>query len=108
MHEAVCGWTSRWHRILLLASLVLFLGVPVGRPARATQVYGPLQLSGNLETQNLIRDPSVNGLQFIQNRNTVRIRIDYDWLQNGKLIDRFELPFIERSRLVAVRAAPAG
>ena len=99
MHEGLCGWNSRWHRTLILASLVLCLAAPIGRAARATQKYGPLELSGNLETQNLIRDPTINGLQFIQNRNTVRIRVDYDWLQNGKLIDRFELPFIERSKL---------
>ena len=33
------------------------------------------------------------------NRNTVRLRVDWDWLQNGRLIDRFDIPFIERSKV---------
>jgi len=104
MHEALCGWTSRWHRTLTrasltLASLALCLSALVGRPAHANQKFGPLELSGNIETQNLVRDTSIDQLQFIQNRNTVRLRVDYDWLQKGRWIDRFDLPFIERSKL---------
>ncbi len=99
MREALCGWNSRWHRTLTLASLALCLTVPVGRPARAGQKFGPLELSGNIESQNLVRHDSIDKLQFIQNRNTMRIRVDYDWLQNGRLIDRFEIPWIERSKL---------
>jgi hypothetical protein len=79
--------------------LALCLTAPLGRPARAGQKFGPLELSGNVESQNLIRNASIDKLQFIQNRNTVRLRVDYDWLQKGRLIDRFDLPFIERSKL---------
>ncbi len=61
--------------------------------------YGPLEVSGNLETQNLLRHATPNEFNFVQNRNTFRLRVDYDWLQNGKLIDRFEMPFLERSKL---------
>jgi Protein of unknown function (DUF1302) len=81
---------------------VLLVGVLVAsgtNTARATIKYGPLQLSGNFETQNLIRHSSIDKYQFIQNRNTFRLRIDWDWLQNGKLVDKFDLPFIERSKL---------
>jgi Protein of unknown function (DUF1302) len=99
MREALCGWNSRRHRTLKLLLLALCVAVPAGRPARASQKYGPLELSGNVESQNLVRHSSIDKYQFIQNRNTVRIRVDYDWLQKGKLIDRFEVPFIERSKL---------
>ena len=54
------------------------------------------------ERRNAKPGPSfhpIDSVQFIQNRNTFRLRVDYDWLQNGKLIDRFEIPFIERSKL---------
>lgn len=84
MHEALCGWNSRWHRTLTLVVLALCLAAPVGRPARASQKFGPLEVSGNIETQNLVRNDSIEKLQFIQNRNTLRIRVDYDWLQNGR------------------------
>jgi len=99
MYETLCGWTSRWHRNLTLASLALCLAAPLGRPAWAGQKFGPLELSGNIESQNLVRNTSIDNLQFIQNRNTVRLRVDYDWLQKGRLIDRFDIPFIERSKL---------
>src|SRR5262245_28163445 len=68
-------------------------------PALATQKFGPLELSGNFQTQNLVRNPDIDEYHFVQQRNTMRIRVDYDWLQRGKLMDRFDLPFIESSKL---------
>ena len=68
-------------------------------PAVALLKYGPLQISGNLETQNLIRDPEPDQFQFIQNRNSFRLRVDWDWLENGKFIEKIDVPFIERSKL---------
>jgi Protein of unknown function (DUF1302) len=79
----------------LTAALVL-LGAS---SALATQKYGPLEISGNIQAQNLIRHPDVDTYQFIQQRNTMRIRVDWDWLEKGKLIDRFELPWIKSSKL---------
>ncbi|HXQ22394.1 MAG TPA: DUF1302 family protein, partial [Candidatus Acidoferrales bacterium] len=78
---------------------LLALGVGLRTPATATMRYGPLQVSGNLETQNLVRDSSINSAQFIENRNTIRLRVDYDWLQNGRFIDKYDFPFIESSKL---------
>jgi hypothetical protein len=68
-------------------------------PARATLKYGPIELSGSVDSQTLIRTSQIDNLQFIQNRNTGLLRLDYDWLQNGKLVERFEVPFIKRSKL---------
>ena len=81
--------------------LLIALGVATvwRAPALGLIKYGPLQISGNLETQNLIRDPEVDQFQFIQNRNTFRLRLDWDWLQGGKFIDKFDLPFIDHSKL---------
>jgi hypothetical protein len=64
--------------------------------------FGPLQLSGNLQSQNLVRhgqasDPG--SLQFVQQRNVARVRIDYDWLQNGRFINKYDVPFIQGSKL---------
>jgi len=33
------------------------------------------------------------------NRNTVHLRLDYDWLQAGKFYSKYEIPFIESSHL---------
>jgi hypothetical protein len=68
-------------------------------PARATQKFGPIQISGNLQSQNLIRHPDRDTFEFIQNRNVARIRFDYDWLQAGKFYGRYDIPFIESSHL---------
>lgn len=97
MREALCGRLSRWHWSGVV--MLLALGVVMwGAPASATFRYGPLQLSGNLETQNLIRHSSPTKFQFVQNRNTVRIRVDWDWLKNGRWLDKFNVPFISHSK----------
>ena len=58
--------------LLLLATFLL------ARPSdvAATQKFGPLELSGNLQTQNLVRMPDASTYQFIQNRNVARLRLD--------------------------------
>src|SRR5205823_13896706 len=38
--------------------------------AAATQRFGPVQLSGNLQSQNLVRHPDASTYEYIQNRNT--------------------------------------
>ncbi|HUI25409.1 MAG TPA: hypothetical protein VL403_04935, partial [Candidatus Kryptonia bacterium] len=90
---------SRWIQTVGLAILGMLVVGGGPRPIYATIKYGAVQISGNLESQNLVRDPEVDKFQFIQNRNTFRLRFDWDWLQNGKLIDKYDIPFIERSKL---------
>ncbi len=68
-------------------------------PALATQKFGPIELSGNLQSQNLIRTPGPGDFQYIQNRNVARLRFDYDWLQGGKLMSTYDIPFIQASKL---------
>lgn len=99
MREAQHGWISRWQATLAVPLLALCAATVLPTPASAMPKYGPLQLSGNFETQNLVRDYRIDSYQFIQNRNTFRLRVDYDWLQNGKLIEKIDVPFIERSKL---------
>jgi len=68
--------------------------------AGATQKFGPFELSGNVQSQQLVRHPDVDTYQFIQQRNTVHVRVDWEWKQKrGKLIDRFDVPYLESSHL---------
>src|SRR5215831_13718045 len=76
--------------------VVLSLSPP---PAGATQKFGPIQLSGNLQTLNLVRTPDQSSYQYIMNRNIAHIRLDYDWLQSGKFYNKYDIPFIENSHL---------
>ena len=68
--------------------------------ARATLKYGPIELSGSVDSQNaaVARPRSTSGSSF---RTATRrcLRLDYDWLQDGRYIDRFDVPFIKRSKL---------
>jgi len=75
----------------ILAALVTVVTVAaLTTTASATQKYGPLELSGNLQSQQLIRTPDASTYQFIQQRNTMRLRVDWDWAQGGKWLDRFD------------------
>ncbi|MFN8640647.1 MAG: DUF1302 family protein [Candidatus Binatia bacterium] len=79
--------------------VAVLLGAAGVRPARATLKYGPVQLSGSVDSQTLIRTISIDQYQFIQNRNTALLRLDYDWLQSGKFIDRYQVPGVKSSKL---------
>jgi len=85
--------------VTLAVALALFMNAALGPPARAVMRYGPLQISGNVDSLNFVRNSNPNSYQDIMNRNAVRLRVDWDWLQNGLLMDRFSVPFIERSKV---------
>jgi hypothetical protein len=65
----------------------------------ATQKFGPIQLSGNVQSANIVRTPDVDTYEFIMNRNTIHLRLDYDWLQSGKFYNKYDIPFVESSHL---------
>ena len=85
-----------------LGLLALAVILQRSSPAGATQRFGPLQLSGNLQTQNLVRDPDASTYEYIQNRNTAHVRLDYDWIQGGRAYGRYDVPFVESSHLLVL------
>jgi hypothetical protein len=89
---------SRLRSAVLGLLAVALLGV-LPEHALATQKFGPIQLSGNLQSENLVRNPDASTYEFIMNRNTVHIRLDYDWLEGGKFYNRYDIPFINSSHL---------
>jgi hypothetical protein len=82
-----------------LATALVLLLAPGVRPAAATIVYGPFQLSGSVQSQNLIRHPDPDDWSVTQQRNTLRLQLEYKWLEQGRFIDRYRIPFIQRSKL---------
>jgi len=98
MREVRCGGVSWWNAALAVA-LALLVSAALGPPARASMRYGPLQLSGNLDQLNLVRHSNPEKFGLVMNRNVLRLRVDWDWFKKGRLIDRFDLPFIERSNV---------
>src|SRR5262249_4203726 len=91
------GMTYRRLWLIVLAGFAAS-GLAVSpRHAGATLRFGPLQISGNAQTQNLVRTPDASTWEFIQNRNTAHILLNYDWVEGGKFITKYDLPFIEKS-----------
>lgn len=73
-----------------LAALTVLASV-AGR-AHATQKFGPLELSGAIQSQQLVRHPDIDTYQFIQQRNTLKLRVDWAWVKPGeKWLGRFDL-----------------
>jgi len=85
-------------RVLVVALTGIVVGI-VPTSAWATQKFGPLELSGNLQSANLVRTPDADHYQFIMNRNIAHIRLDYDWLVGGKFYNKYDIPFLEKSHL---------
>src|SRR4029453_12392618 len=93
------GMMNRRLWLMVLGGLVASWLAGPPRHAGATLRFGDLQLSGNAQSQNLFRTPDASTWEYIQNRNTAHIRLDYDWLQGGKFITKYDIPFIEKSSM---------
>ncbi len=87
---------TSFRRYLHWSVAVALLGVSA---AKALPPYGPLQITGSVQSQTLIRDPDIDEYQFIQNRNTLRLRLDYEWLHDGQWLDTFSVPWVRTSHL---------
>ncbi|MGH7893520.1 MAG: DUF1302 family protein, partial [Candidatus Binatia bacterium] len=94
--------SDRRHEKRLIAVALVAFGLCLPGGARGTQKFGPLELSGNLQSQNLIRHANVSSYQYIQNRNTAHLRLDYEWLQAGRFMNNYDIPFIQNSKLFVV------
>lgn len=84
------GQAASW---IVAAAMVLATLSPAG----AILQFNNLQVSGNLETQNLLRTPDIDRFDFTQNRNVVRIRVDWDMMQDGRFAHKFDLPFLKEA-----------
>lgn len=88
------------HRARILAVPLGLLGTVLSAAAAlALPAYGPFEVQGNLQTQVLVRHPDVDKYQFVQNRNTLRLRLDYNMVENGRLIQSLDVPWIRTAHL---------
>jgi uncharacterized protein DUF1302 len=85
--------------VLAFASIVTTWCLAQPRTAGATQKFGPVELSGNLQSQNLVRHLDAESWQYVQNRNIARIRFEYAWLEGGRFMNNYDIPFIQTSKL---------
>jgi len=61
---------------------------------------GRLELSGNVQTQNILRHPNTNtgDWQFVQQRNVFRTRVDWDLVQGSYLAGKFKVPGVRKAK----------
>jgi len=88
------GWGAL-HLLLLVLLLLSSL-------AQADLTSGPLSLSGNLQTQQILRHPELEKWSMIQQRNVVRLRLEYDWIKDGQAFGGLAVPWIQRAHLVVL------
>ncbi len=75
--------------------------------AEATIRYGPVQISGNIETQQLFRidqsrDETFQALNPIQQRNTFRLQYEHELVERGSLLGAIDvLPIAKKASLFA-------
>ena len=68
----------------------------------ADLTYGPVSLSGNLQSQQILRHPELEKWSIIQQRNVIRLRLEYDWITDGQAFGYFLVPWIRRAHLVSL------
>jgi hypothetical protein len=55
-----------------------------------------------LQTQQIFRHPEPDKWSIIQQRNVVRLRLEYDWIKEGQAFGYFSTPWIQRAHFVAL------
>lgn len=88
---------DRIRRTVTIMALAVLAGIPLR--AEATLRFGPMEISGNLQSQTIIRHPDADTFQFVQNRNVARVQFTYEWLKGGTFLEQFRFPFIRESKL---------
>lgn len=68
----------------------------------AAFTYGPMTLTGNVQMQQIFRHPEPEKWSIIQQRNVVRLRLDYDWIQDGQAFGYLAVPWIRRARFAGL------
>ncbi len=88
------------------ATLALLAGLSASK-AEATLRYGPVQISGNIESQQLFRidqsrDETFQAFNPIQQRNTFRLQYEHELVERGSLLGAIDvLPFAKKASLFA-------
>ncbi len=95
---------TRPQRSGVIAGIVFAAAMLAPSSTRALPRYGPLEVAGNISAQNLIRiDPDFahanGGADLVQQRNTFKLRVDYQMFDQGKMMSKIDVPFIERGKL---------
>lgn len=89
---------ARFRQCGLAMAFLLGVSLLGGTQASATIQLGDALVFGDLSAQNLFRMRQVGNFNLVQQRNTLRVGLDYKFLQEGKTFGKYEAPgFIDKS-----------
>lgn len=77
--------------------LALCLAVLAPTQADALYMKNGVDLGGHIRTTNIVRHADFDEMSFIQQRNSLKLRLEYQWLQRGKAFGKWTVPFLKRS-----------
>lgn len=83
----------------LLLATAAFVAMLAPTPAHAIYRDSSIDFGGSLRTTNIFRNPDIDKWYFIMQRNSLKLRLEYKWLQRGKAFGKWNMPFLERSDL---------
>jgi len=68
-------------------------------PSYAHAIYrsSSIDFGGSVRTTNIFRHPDIDEWGFIMQRNALKLRLEWKWLQRGKAFGRWNVPWIDRS-----------
>ncbi len=95
------SWTRRLVALMGVTACLALWSRPAGALYRDSK-YGDMDLSGRLRATNLVRHQDFDNMAFIMQRNELKLRFEWKWLQRGKAVNRFSLPWLERSDMFLV------
>ncbi len=83
----------------VLAFLKVGLCLAVMAPSYAHAIYrsNSVDFGGFVRTTNIFRNPDIDKWGFIMQRNSLKLRLEWKWLQRGKAFGRWNMPWLERS-----------
>ncbi|MBI3785063.1 MAG: hypothetical protein HY270_16860, partial [Deltaproteobacteria bacterium] len=86
-------------RRLPVVVVVVLMALLLPGIAQALPRYGPIEVSGNVSSQQLLRTPDIDQWGLVLQRNTLKVRLDYNFLERGRLIERFDVPVVNSAKL---------
>lgn len=84
-------------RLSILLQVGLYLAILAPSSAHAIYRSNSVDFSGNVRTTNIFRNPDIDQWAFIMQRNSLKLRLEWKWLQRGKAFGKWNMPWLERS-----------
>lgn len=102
--EGAFRWRRLRHRapLAVLAALLFFPDLAAATIRLDEVGLGRLELAGNVQTQNILRHSDATTLQFIQQRNVFRIRLDWQLVQGNQLLTGYRIPAVRKATVFAL------